>query len=132
VIEVHHERRDTVRLPVPCFQTNARFDGGMSGAPVFNEQGQVCGLVCSSLPPTTSDEDHCSYVSSLWPLLTIDIDAPWDRYPAGTRYPLFEYAQANIMNTVGLDKFGIEKRPEGYELSCGYDISAYKSVSDPL
>ena len=32
VLEIHHERRDSVLLPFPSFRTNARFDGGMSGA----------------------------------------------------------------------------------------------------
>jgi hypothetical protein len=126
VVEVHHERRDSVRLPFPCFQTNARFDGGMSGAPVFNEQGQVCGLICSTLTPTTINEDHASYVSSLWPMLAIPIDAPWDRHPTGTKYPLFEYAQAKVMATIGLDNLVLDKRPEGDRLFCRYDMSAYE------
>lgn len=51
VREVHHEKRDSVRLPFPCYQVNARFDGGMSGGPVMNDNGRVCGVVCSNLPP---------------------------------------------------------------------------------
>ncbi len=126
VIEVHHERRDAVRLPFPCFQTNARYDGGMSGAAVFNERGQVCGLVCSSLPPSADGEEHTSYVSTLWPLLLIEIDAPWDRYPRGTRYPLFEYAESKVIDAVDLDKFQIERLVDGYQLTCNYDRSAYE------
>jgi Trypsin-like peptidase domain len=131
VIEVHHERRDAVRLPFPCFQTNARFDGGMSGAPVFNEQGQVCGLICQTLPAATPEEDHASYVSSLWPMLAIPINAPWDRYPTGTSYPLFEYAQTKVMDTIGLDNFVLDKLPEGHRLFCRYDISAYEVSGRP-
>ena len=37
VKEIHHERRDMVRLPFPCFQVNACFDGGTSGWPIFND-----------------------------------------------------------------------------------------------
>src|SRR5262249_24266306 len=62
LIEVHHHFRDTRKMPFPCFRTNARFDGGMSGGPVFNKSGQLCGLVCSSYPPFTSDEEYASYV----------------------------------------------------------------------
>jgi hypothetical protein len=52
VIEVHHQQRDPVKMPFPCFRTNARFDGGMSGGPVFNQAGHLCGLICSSYPPS--------------------------------------------------------------------------------
>ncbi len=124
---VHHEKRDSVRLPFPCFQTNARFDGGMSGAPVFNEHGSVCGLICSSLPPTTPDEDHASYVSTIWPMLAIPIDAPWDRYPAGTRYCLYEYAQEKIISTEGLKHFTLNKSLQGDQLNCQYDRSIYEA-----
>lgn len=34
VVEVHPRGRDSSSLPWPCFRTNARFDGGMSGGPV--------------------------------------------------------------------------------------------------
>jgi hypothetical protein len=122
VLEVHHEYRDTARLPFPCFRTNARFDGGMSGAPVFNDQGRVCGLICSSMPPTTPDEDHTSYVSTLWPMLAMPIDVFWDRYPPGTSYPLYEYAQAYIVDTEGLEHFALDRQPEGNRLICRYDV----------
>ncbi len=127
VLEVHHERRDSARLPFPCFRTDARFDGGMSGAPVFDENGHVCGVICSNLPPAAPDGEHVSYVSTLWPLLAIPIDAPWDRYPAGTRYPLYEYAAAGILDTVGLEHVALEKRPEGDRVICRYDDAAYTS-----
>src|SRR5436190_17537381 len=48
VEEIHDSMRDCVNLPFPCFRTNARFDGGMSGGPIFNDQGQLCGLICMS------------------------------------------------------------------------------------
>ena len=125
VQEVHHQKRDGVRLPFPCFQTNARFDGGMSGAPIFNDQGSVCGLVCSSLPPSIPDKDHASYVSTIWPMLLIPIDAPRDRYPAGTSYLLDEYAQEKMVSATGLTHFALNKSPQGDQLNCQYDRSAY-------
>ena len=36
-------------LPFPCYHVGARFDAGMSGGPVFDEYGSLCGLVCASL-----------------------------------------------------------------------------------
>ena len=41
VIRVHDERRDLGLLKFPCFETNARFDGGMSGGPIMEYFTQV-------------------------------------------------------------------------------------------
>ena len=77
VIEVHHNARDSYRLNFPCFRTDARFDGGMSGGPVLNNRtGQICGVVCSSLPPNADDESHVSYASTLWPIVGTPLDDP--------------------------------------------------------
>ena len=48
VREIHDWRRDKVNLPFPCYRVGARFDAGMSGGPVFDEYGSLCGLVCAS------------------------------------------------------------------------------------
>lgn len=82
VLDVHYNYRDRAVLPFPCCHTNARYDGGMSGGPVFNAAGQVCGLVSTNIPPETPDEEHSSYVSRLWPVLglglTVDVTPPRD------------------------------------------------------
>jgi S1-C subfamily serine protease len=71
VLEIHREYRDRSMLPFPCLHTDARFDPGMSGGPVFDERGVLIGLVTSNLPPTSAGECHSSYVSLLWPALGI-------------------------------------------------------------
>jgi S1-C subfamily serine protease len=68
VMEVYHEKRDSCRLPFPCYQTNFRADGGMSGGPVFNERGELCGLICSSVPAEDDQQEHSTFITSLWPL----------------------------------------------------------------
>lgn len=73
VIEVHHQLRDPSRLTFPCFRVDARFDGGMSGGPVFDQRGRVCGIVCSSAPPHESGEAHLSYATTLWPLMSLAV-----------------------------------------------------------
>lgn len=104
VVEVHNARRDRSFLSFPCFRTNLRFDGGMSGGPVFDDKGKLCGLVCASMPnPDDPAAEHVSYASSLWPLLSICIDMPWDRYPAGNSYPLYRYAEAALIRVEGLE-----------------------------
>lgn len=56
VQEIHYEKRDSVRLNFPCFRTNARFDGSMSGGSVLKKTGKLCGIICSNLPPSDDDE----------------------------------------------------------------------------
>jgi hypothetical protein len=100
VVEIHHEIRDRARLPFPCFRTNARYDGGMSGGPVISlATGHVCGVVCSSLPATTDEEEHISYVSTLWPIVGTIIDRDPTR-PVGNseRIPLLQLFESNHLH----------------------------------
>ena len=75
VSEVFPLARDAAMLNFPVFRTDARFDPGMSGGPIFNEKGCVCGVVCSSLPAFCDDQQHISYGSLIWPALGSTIDA---------------------------------------------------------
>lgn len=103
VIRVHHARRDAL-LPFPCFQTDARFDPGMSGGPVFNEAGHVCGLITSSLPAETSDGEHFSHVATLWPSLGTIVDFDWEPvYPKGAAFPIYEVARRGIVNALHIE-----------------------------
>jgi hypothetical protein len=92
VIEIHHDGRDSARLSWPCIRVNARFDAGMSGGPVFNTRGELCGVISSNMPPSAPDEEHISYVTLLWPLLGVTLDIPRDGRPPG-RYPVLELAR---------------------------------------
>ncbi len=96
VIEVHHQRRDQ-RLSFPCVHTDGRYDAGMSGGPVVdNETGHLCGLICSNMPPFADGEAHVSYVALLWPMLATLVDVPIDPPIAG-RYPLLELAKRGVI-----------------------------------
>lgn len=76
VVKLHYwEGRDRGLYNFPCFETNARFEHGMSGGLVINEDSQVCGIVCGSLPPSSIGEEHVSYVSMLWPMMAIPVEA---------------------------------------------------------
>jgi len=101
VSEVFHEKRDSIRLPFPCFQVNARFDGGMSGGPIFNDQGKLCGVICSNLPPTDNNDEHVSYATTLWPLMATHIDIALDGSVVDNSYPLIKLARQGALSAIG-------------------------------
>lgn len=47
VTDVFPEKRDSSLLSFPSYDVEAHFIGGMSGGPIFNEAGELCGLICS-------------------------------------------------------------------------------------
>lgn len=113
VREIHDERRDSSRMQFPCFQTNARFDGSMSGGPVFTDEGNLCGLICSNMPPFSEDEEHISYVVSLWPLMGLELDMPRAGHPADSKYTVYELARDGFINTVGWEDIEVHRNDLG-------------------
>ena len=73
VREVHPEYRDKGMLSFPCFRTDARFDPGMSGGPIFDETGNVIGVVSAS-SGTLDSSSHTSYGSLIWPIFGCTIE----------------------------------------------------------
>lgn len=112
VIEVHDVKRDKVNLPFPYFRTNARFDGGMSGGPVFNDSGQLCGIICSNMPPFAEEDGHVSYVSSLWASMHTVIDMDRQGHPSGESYPVLELAAEGFITLVNWERLSFV-RDEG-------------------
>ena len=91
--EVYSSGRDSVMLPFPCFEIEARFDPGMSGGVVIDEAGAVCGLICASLQQSDVSASPISYVASLWPMLNTLISANrGDGYPKDVSYPVIDLA----------------------------------------
>ena len=68
VTEVYPEYRDRGMLSFPCFQIEAHFIGGMSGGPIYNANGELCGLVCSG-----DNATPVAYGVTLWPILGVSI-----------------------------------------------------------
>jgi len=94
VREIHEWKRDNVLVPFPSYHVSARFDGGMSGGPVFDETGCLCGIVCSNFEDSHLEGEPISYVSTLWPLFRLIISGDrGDQYPRGVRYPVIELAR---------------------------------------
>jgi hypothetical protein len=74
IIQVYPLKRDAGMLNFPCFYTNARFEPGMSGGPIFNEAGSVCGMVCASMPASEDDPRWLSYGSLIWSVMGTEIE----------------------------------------------------------
>ena len=114
VTDIHHNYRDTGLLKFPCFSTNARFDGGMSGGPVFNNSnGAICGVICNNLPPENENEEHASNVSTLWPISGILIDINTNLHPKGVQYPFYELFKSKEIITTDHEKVILKLEPNG-------------------
>jgi len=103
VVEVFEERRDR-HLSFPCFQTDARFDGAMSGGPVFYD-GSLCGIVCSNMPPPPDEPDvpHASFVATIAPLLTTVVEFGRVGQPERPEF-VYDLMRDGIIHTRGLER----------------------------
>ena len=111
VEDVFEAKRDSAMYNFPCYQVNARFDGGMSGGPVFDEYGHLAGIVSGSLPASEGG-NATSYVTSLWPMLRILIDARKAGHPpAPTRYPAIDLAIDRILAVADLSSLNLRWFP---------------------
>ena len=112
VREIYEMRRDQ-RLPFPCYQVSARFDRGMSGGPVYDETGCLCGLVCSNVEGSHIDGEPVSYVTTLWPIFRAIINMDrGDAYPRGVRYAAIDLArggQISVPDLPRLEKWFAER-----------------------
>lgn len=60
---VHLIKRDEVLMKFPCFQTDCKLVGGMSGGPVIDDvNGSAIGIVCASFE-VPDGQRHISYAS---------------------------------------------------------------------
>jgi Trypsin-like peptidase domain len=102
--EIHFPQRDQ-RLHFPCFLTNARFDAGMSGGPIFSQDGQICGVICSSM--NVVGLGWTSYGSLLGPALAMALTSTgangnitecfvWDLVTQGKLFLDATYEQINV------------------------------------
>ena len=82
VREIYEWKRDNVMLPFPCYRVEARFDGGMSGGPVYDETGALCGIVCANIGGSHLDGEPVSYVTTLWPIFRLMVE-----FNRGDNYP---------------------------------------------
>jgi trypsin-like peptidase len=100
-------------VPFPRFQTNARFDGGMSGGPVFNENGELCGIISSGFVFSEDGGSEATFVSSLWPLMGLQLDIPIQGNESIDTYLLADLANAEYIRTLNLNRVAIERNEDG-------------------
>ena len=74
VSQQYETGRDRVMLPGPCIEVDCSTIGGMSGGPVFDENGFLIGILSSSI------DGGPSYVSLIWMALCTPVSIQW---PAG-------------------------------------------------
>ena len=90
------------RFTFPCYRVAARFDAGMSGGPVYDVRGRLCGIISGTYGIT--DERPISYVAMLWPMLRLKISANRaGPYPKDVTYPLIDLAIDGLMRVVDMD-----------------------------
>ena len=114
VRRIHDVRRDTCMLRFPCYETDARFEGGMSGGPVFNEAGALCGLVCASLPVSTEKEEYFSHVATLWPMMGTLIDMPREGIECDAQYPVLDLARGGFIDARGWERVVLSRDSSGH------------------
>jgi hypothetical protein len=98
VQQIHSPVRDSFGMAFPCFETNAIFDPGMSGGPVVDSHGRVCGMISRGL---TSDYGSTSWASTIWPAMGIQIRGS----------SLYELARSGVVRTEGLERVSLMKVP---------------------
>ncbi|MCL4382307.1 MAG: serine protease [Patescibacteria group bacterium] len=91
-------QRDNFHMNFPCFQTDARFEGGMSGGPIFNgSTGGVCGVICDSFGETDEHGEYTSYGSLIWPSLAINIETKMENDPSIDKLTVYEMIQRKFI-----------------------------------
>jgi hypothetical protein len=100
-------------LPFPCFEIEARFDPGMSGGMVIDENGALCGLICASLQHGDPYAPPVSYVASLWPMLKTVISANRSgNYVQDVFYPVIDLAVDRLIAVTDLHQLDPKEFPD--------------------
>jgi hypothetical protein len=97
VIEMH-PYRDSSMYPFPVLRTDATFDAGMSGGPVFDAHGRLRGLICGG----TNGLPDVNYAALLWPSVFTHIASSLRGEPPQLR-TIHDLAQARLLSIHGLE-----------------------------
>ena len=93
VTAVHAEYRDRAMFGFPCFEIDAYFGEGMSGGPLYNEAGQLCGLMCAS-----QERQTLAHGATLWAAMATRIAHEGPGMVCKGSYPVFEMANVGFLH----------------------------------
>ena len=112
VTDVYPESRDSALLSFPSFEVQTHFIGGMSGGPIFNQAGELCGLICSGY-------DHAPVVYGvvLWPIMGIRIDHNIPGVVSKGPYTMLEMARSGLLGVIGWEF--VDANVETFEVQDG-------------
>jgi hypothetical protein len=115
VTEIHSSMRDSVNLRFPCFAVNAEYSSGMSGGAVFNQDRELCGLVCSG---GNGELINYSHATSIWPMSIIPVTMPsgipsHESVVSGDTYKMLDLARHGYINMNGHDRIEFFKHDNG-------------------
>lgn len=91
------------RMPSPCVEVDMETLGGMSGGPVFNEEGHVVGIVSSSF------EGGPSYVTLVWDALRLSVEGLPSEIWEGNYAGILEGMEQGIVRVRGKFKADSER-----------------------
>ena len=109
VVQQYAPRRDTVLMRWPALEIDCPSWGGMSGAPVFDLDGWLIGLLSTSI--STEDTPKPSFVSLVWGALGWPFAGGWPCPTPDTERTLLHMA----------DKTCAIERPNALEMQYGSD-----------
>lgn len=107
IVDIHPVKRDSSRLNFPCFHFDAKSHPGLSGSPIFGEDGSVCGVLCEAIEEEPdSKNDPVTYGSLLWPSIGIQIQAKFSETEPERDIRLYELVKRkNIRPNEEIDDF---------------------------
>lgn len=113
VEEVFPVRRDSGMLSFPCFRVSARFEAGMSGGPIFNEKGAVCGVICSSLKEAMVG-GYISYCSLVWASLATPVEICLKQGDKLGEYSIYDLIRKDIiLSDESIDQIFVKHENDG-------------------
>lgn len=81
-------------LPTVSYQTTARADHAMSGGPVLDSTGSVCGVIATGFNRTVAEEPDTSFISGTPYIFMLKV-----AYSEGNKVSIYELARRRIVLT---------------------------------
>ncbi len=107
VISIHNDGLPG-KARIPCFLVDARIDGGMSGCPFFNEQGELCGIASMSYD-SNKEGEYTSRIACLWPSMNTLVDLSLLCCHSEKPYPVLELAKLKYLHVRNWERVAIEE-----------------------